>query len=61
MKGDSSMPQKYNPNIGCNVQQCRYNNKSEERCTLSQIDVQQEAEDAVSEHGTCCHSFECKN
>jgi len=55
------MQQKYNPNIGCNVQQCRYNNKSEERCTLSQIDVQQESEDAVSEHGTCCHSFECKN
>ena len=56
------MPQpNYNPNIGCNVSDCRYNDKSEDCCTLSQIDVCQEAKNVTSEHGTCCHSFECKD
>ena len=52
--------QKFNPNIGCNVQQCRYLCKSEDRCSLDQIDVHQEARNVTSEHNTCCHSFELK-
>ena len=49
-----------NPSIGCNVRQCRFNNRMSDCCTLRQIDVKQENEEAVSEHGTCCHSFACK-
>ena len=57
------MPQKknYNPNIACNVSDCRYNDKSEDCCTLTQIDVCQEQKNVTSEHGTCRHSFECKD
>jgi len=54
------MQHSFNPNIGCNVRQCKYNSKAANCCTLPQIDVMQENEDPVSEHGTCCHSFECK-
>jgi len=53
--------QKYNPHIGCNVQQCRHLNKSEDRCSLEEIDVHQEAKNVTSEHNTCCHSFELKD
>ena len=52
--------QSHNPNIGCNVRQCRYNSRASDCCTLAQIDVMQESEEAKSEHGTCCHSFECR-
>jgi len=52
--------QNYNPNIHCNVPQCRFNCHGENCCTLSEIDVQQEAKEVSSEHSTCCHSFECK-
>lgn len=55
------MMQHYNPNIACNVKDCRYNSRKEECCTLSQIDVQQEGKDVMSEHSTCCHSFELKD
>jgi len=54
------MPKQYNPNITCNVSDCRYNDKSEGCCTLNQINVHQEQKNVTSEHGTCCHSFECK-
>ena len=53
--------QQYNPNIGCNVQQCRFLCKSESCCSLDQIDVHQEAKNVTSEHNTCCHSFEMKD
>lgn len=53
-------PKKFNPHIGCNVQQCRYLCKSEGCCSLDQIDVYQEEKNATSEHNTCCHSFELK-
>jgi len=53
--------QKYNPHIGCNVQQCRHLNKSEDRCSLEEIAVHQEAKNVTSEHNTCCHSFELKD
>jgi len=52
--------QNYNPNINCNVADCRYNDKSEKCCTLTQICVQHEQKNVTSEHGTCCHSFECR-
>ena len=55
-----SQKKNYNPNITCNVNDCRYNDKSEDCCTLSQIDICQEQKHVTSEHGTCCHSFECK-
>ena len=55
------MGQEYNPNISCNVADCRYNCKSEACCTLDQIDVHQESKHTTSEHSTCCHSFECRN
>ena len=55
------MKQEYNPSIGCNVSDCRYNCKSEDRCTLTQIDVHQEDSEVTSEHNTCCHSFEMKD
>ena len=50
--------QEHNPQIHCNVAQCRFNCKSEDCCSLSEIDVQQEARQVSSEHSTCCHSFE---
>ena len=53
--------QQHNPHIGCNVEQCRYNCRSEDHCTLEQIHVYQEAKNVVSEHNTCCHSFELKD
>jgi hypothetical protein len=49
-----------NPNIGCNVDDCRYHCKGEQCCSLHQIEVLQENEKATSEHATCCHSFACK-
>ena len=53
--------QKYNPNIGCNVTQCRYQCTPQGCCSLDQIDVHQEAQNvAATEHNTCCHSFECR-
>ena len=52
--------QDFNPHIRCNVAQCRFNCKSEDCCSLTEIDVQQEAKQVASEHSTCCHSFECK-
>jgi|GEM_PF-1697777 len=51
---------KYNPNITCNVGDCRYNHNSSSCCTLNQICVNCEQKHVTSEHGTCCHSFECK-
>ncbi|MCL2195102.1 MAG: DUF1540 domain-containing protein [Oscillospiraceae bacterium] len=52
--------QKYNPNITCNVADCRYNHNASSCCTLNQICVNCEQKNVTSEHGTCCHSFECK-
>ncbi|MDR3314139.1 MAG: DUF1540 domain-containing protein [Oscillospiraceae bacterium] len=49
-----------NPNIGCNVSECRYNCKGDQCCSLGQIEIVQENKKANSEHATCCHSFECK-
>ncbi|MDR1927695.1 MAG: DUF1540 domain-containing protein [Oscillospiraceae bacterium] len=56
-----TQPQNQNPNISCNVAQCRFNCKSEQCCSLNQIDVLQETKNASSEHATCCHSFQCKD
>ncbi|MCL2106334.1 MAG: DUF1540 domain-containing protein [Oscillospiraceae bacterium] len=51
---------KENHSIGCNVTDCRYNCRMEACCSLDQIDVKKETQNATSEHSTCCHSFECK-
>ena len=53
--------QNYNPNISCNVHDCRFNCKNAECCSLTQIDVHQEDKNVTSEHSTCCHSFESKD
>jgi hypothetical protein len=62
MQGDTRMaqPKAQNMSIGCNVSQCRYNVKSDQCCSLNQIDILAETKEASTEHHTCCHSFEVK-
>jgi hypothetical protein len=49
-----------NKSIGCSVKQCRYNENSQEYCTLSQIQVGTHEQNPTQVQCTDCNSFVLK-
>lgn len=49
-----------NKSIGCSVKQCKYNDGSENYCTLSKIQVKTHESNPTMPECTDCGSFEVK-
>ncbi len=50
-----------NPNIGCNVTQCRYHCGDKKYCSLEGINVSKQNATAKNKRETICDSFELRN
>lgn len=51
---------KKNDSIKCNIENCKYNNASENYCTLSQIQIGTHEANPTMIECTDCESFELK-
>ena len=47
-----------NPNIGCNVTQCKYHCGESQNCSLDGITVSKQTSNANTKKETICNSFE---
>ena len=50
-----------NSSIGCTVNNCKYNNQSENYCTLEKIQVGTHESNPTQKECTDCNSFEMKS
>ncbi len=50
-----------NTSIGCTVSNCKYNNESENYCTLEKIQVGTHESNPTMKECTDCNSFEIKS
>lgn len=46
-------------NIGCTVSNCTHNNKDINKCSLEEINIKCDCEDATEKEETICDSFDC--
>lgn len=55
------MDKNYNPSIGCNVTECKYNCTEKQHCSLDKIYISESGHDAKRCKDTLCDSFECRD
>jgi hypothetical protein len=55
---ENTMHGKHNSSIGCTVEECKFNDKVDQFCTLPKIQVEKHETKATSKQCTDCGSFQ---
>lgn len=55
------MAKKKNQTIGCSVDSCKYNDCDCNKCTLNEIEVSCDCDEAQEKKDTICDSYSCKD